>query len=92
MAKETPKAAGERLHKATYARDKKKGGYLIRVEGPHAAKFASREVPVTQMSGNEHVEQLDKLIWTGVDDKSGKPVALYSFVPKPKEKEEETQF
>ena len=38
--------APKRSHKATYARDKRKGGYLIRVIGPNAAAFAGREVPV----------------------------------------------
>jgi hypothetical protein len=87
MAKEPTRA-----HKATYARDKVKGGYIIRVEGPAAAKFAGRTVPVTMMNGNEHDEQLDRLIWTGVDGETGKPVALYGFVAKPKELNDEIPF
>lgn len=82
-----------RLHKATYARDKRKGGYLIRVEGPTAGSFAGREVPVTTRDGNEHVEKLDALIWTGSDAETGKPVALYSFESRPREEiEQELPF
>lgn len=83
MAKET---TAKRAHKATYAKDKRKGGYLIRVEGPNAGSFAGREVPVTMKDNSEHTEKLTGIIWVGKDNESGKPVALYSFEAKPKEK------
>ncbi len=92
MAKEEKKE--ERKHKATYASDKKTGGYLVRVIGPNAADFAGREVPVTTMTGVEHMEKLTKLVWSGVDkgweDRpgTGLPAALYKFESKPKEKKE----
>ena len=78
------------LHKATYARDKKKGGYLVRIAGPTAGVFAGREVPVSMLDGTEHVEKLVKLIWTGVDTgeyggRAGEPIALYTFASKPRE-------
>lgn len=74
-------------HKATYARDKRNGGYIIRVEGPNAPRFAGREVPLlkkgeTSPSSNE---TLTDLIWSGLDSESGKPVALYHFAAKPRE-------
>ncbi len=69
----------KRAHRATFSTDKRKGGYLVRVEGPRAEAFAGRAVPVTRKNGQESMEQLDKLIWTGLDEESGKPVALYSF-------------
>lgn len=75
----------ERLHKATYARDKRKGGYLIRVAGPYPEMFAGRDVPVTTRSGDEHTEKLIALIWTGVDEENGGNVALYSFESKPRD-------
>lgn len=75
----------ERKHRATYARDNRNGGYLIRVQGPYPEKFAGREVPVVLKSGKEHAEKLDKLIWTGADKDSGERVALYSFVAKPRD-------
>lgn len=78
-------AAAKRQHKATYARDKKKGGYIIRVIGPHAAQFAGREVPVTRMDDTESNEKLVALIWTGTDEETSRPVALYSFEPRPRE-------
>lgn len=84
-AQETPR----RQHRATYARDKRAGGYLIRVEGPNANKFAGREVPVTMMNGDEHSEKLTSMIWFGADEKTGKPVALYKFEAKPREDVEE---
>lgn len=89
MAKpdETVNAKG-RQHKATYATDKKKGGYLIRVEGPFAEKFVGREVPVERRDGTEHPEKLVRLIWTGVDTESGKSVSLYTFEARPREVEE----
>lgn len=75
----------KRAHRATYASDKKKGGYLIRVAGPNSNLFAGREVPVTTIKGAEHNEQLTKLIWTGTDKETGEPVSLYTFLARPRE-------
>jgi hypothetical protein len=80
-----PEGQRQRQHRATYARNKKKGGYLIRVEGPHAAQFAGRIVPVTKKDGSESEEEIAELLWTGTDDTTAKPVALYTFVAKPKD-------
>lgn len=77
--------AAKRLHRATYSRDNRNGGYIIRVEGPTANRFAGRTIPVVLKSGEEHNEELDGLIWTGKDEETGKPVALYSFKSKPVE-------
>ncbi|MHB8674573.1 MAG: hypothetical protein ACYDAK_12975 [Candidatus Limnocylindrales bacterium] len=90
-------AGPERLHKATYARDKKKGGYLVRVSGPTANAFAGRDVPVTMLDGSEHTEKLVRLIWTGVDTgeyggKAGEPVALYTFESHPRVDEATSEF
>jgi len=88
----------KRSHKATYAKDKKKGGYLVRVIGPHAVSFAGRTIPVTKRDDTEDNETLDSLIWSGVDTGTpeqkgtGLPVALYSFKAKPKGEEEEIAF
>jgi len=82
----------ERQHKASYARDRRKGGYIIRVEGPHANRFAGREVPVVTMAGKETMELLEELLWTGTDEKSQKPVALYTFKPRPQEFDDEIPF
>jgi hypothetical protein len=87
---ETKKPA--RQHKATYSTDKRKGGYIVRVEGPNAARFAGREVPVNTKDGVEHMEKLIKLIWTGNDKETGKPVALYSFESRPPGGDEELPF
>lgn len=90
-----PKGEGAtvRLHKATYATDKRAGGYLIRVAGPNAERFVGREVPVTMKSGDEHTEKLVRLIWTGIDTESGERVALYKFEAKPRvEDTEVTEF
>lgn len=86
------KSDSKRLHRATYATDKRNGGYLIRVQGPNAEKFAGRDVPVTMKSGDEHTEKLQRLIWTGKDQESGEKVALYKFEAKPREKAEEAAF
>lgn len=88
--KEATPAAGKnkRAHKATFAKDKRKGGYLIRVEGPSSNMFAGREVPVSLRDGTEHTEKLESLIWTGKDKESGLPVTLYSFIAKPREASE----
>lgn len=85
---ETPK----RKHKATYSTDKRNGGYLVRIAGPAAECFAGREVPVTTKAKTEHVEKLDRLIWTGLDKESGGKVALYKFVSKPREAAPEVEF
>ena len=82
----------ERKHKATYATDKLKGGYLIRVTGPNSNRFAGREVPVTTRAGNENMEKLEKLIWSGNDKDTGENVTLYKFAGKPKEDHEEIPF
>lgn len=79
----------KRAHRATYATDKRKGGYLIRVAGPHANAFAGREVPVTTKSGDEHNEKLERLIWSGVDQESGENVALYAFESKPRDESDQ---
>lgn len=84
--------AGKRLHKATFARDKRNpGSYLIRVEGPTAAAFAGRTVPVTRQDNSESMEKLTVAVWAGIDEGSpardgkparpatGTPVALYHF-------------
>lgn len=90
--------APKRKHKATYTKDKKKGGYLVRVVGPHAARFAGREVPVTTKAGGEHHEKLERLLWSGVDvgtdnfPGTGEPVALYTFAAKPKDENEVLPF
>lgn len=73
------------LHKATYARDKRKGGYLVRVAGPYPEAFAGRDVPVTRRDGSQSTEKLTGLIWSGIDEDSGDRVALYSFEPRPRD-------
>lgn len=82
-----------RQHRATFARDKYEGGWNVRVIGPHAGRFAGRPIPVTRMDDSETVETLDRLIWTGLDTETGRPVALYSFTPAPRaEAQEEFVF
>lgn len=89
---EKPGKASKRLHKATFARDKRNpGGYLIRVEGPTATAFAGRSVPVTRQDGTESMEILTVAVWAGIDTgtpagngrparpATGQPVALYHF-------------
>lgn len=93
--KDTPNETTQekkRLHRATYAADKRNGGYLIRVAGPYAEKFASREVPVSLRSGNEQKETLVRLVWAGADERTSEKVALYTFAPKPREEQNEVQF
>ena len=88
MAKaEAPKAPARR-HRATYARDKRQGGYLIRVAGPLSERFVGKEVPVTLKDGTEHAEKLLALIWAGLDKESGDKVALYRFESRPREVEQ----
>ena len=89
MAKDV---TGKRAHKATYATDKRKGGYLVRVAGPQSNAFVGRDVPVTTKNGSEHVEKLLRLIWSGIDKESGEPVSLYTFESKPREKAAEVAF
>ena len=78
-------ASPARSHKATYSTDKRKGGYLVRVEGPNAGSFIGRTVPVTRKDGDENEEKLVRLIWSGVDQETGKNVALYAFEARPRE-------
>jgi hypothetical protein len=94
MAKNEETVAPKRQHAAAYTKDKFTGGYNIRIVGPQANQFAGREVPVTRNGGEEQKEKLVKLLWTGIDDgeynpaNKGKPVALYSFEPHPREAKE----
>lgn len=91
MAKDARQEAPKRRHSATYATDKRSGGYLVRVIGPDASRFVGREVPVTTKDGKEHMEKLERLIWAGPDkdpqtgQPTGKNAALYKFVAKPRE-------
>ena len=78
------KPNAKRQHKATYARDKRNGGYLIRVEGPNAGRFINRQVPVVTRDDKEHNEKLTNLIWAGINQETGSPVALYRFESKPR--------
>lgn len=75
----------KRRHKATYATDKRNGGYLVRIAGPDSGKFAGREIPVTTKSDAQHMETMERLIWSGKDQETGEPVSLYKFKSKPKE-------
>lgn len=75
----------KRLHKATFATDKRNPGkFLIRVQGPTASAFAGREVPVMRKDDSESMEKLTRCVWAGTDEESKQPVALYHFEPKPK--------
>lgn len=94
MAKKVEKAAqkvdtSKAKHKATYATDKRQGGYIIRVAGPNADRFAGREVPVTMKNGEVHTEKLARLLWSGKDKESGENVSLYKFEAKPREEKTE---
>lgn len=81
-------AAKERKHRATYSRDKRSGGYNVTIEGPQAAMFAGRAVPVVTKSGEETMEDLDRLLWAGDSPLNpGTPSALYSFKAKPRAEE-----
>ncbi len=77
--------AKKRLHKASYATDKRKGGYLVRVQGPNAGMFAGREIPVSTKAGDEHMERLTKVLWSGKDTETGENAALYNFEAKPRD-------
>ena len=85
-----PVTPAQRQHRATYANDKRNGGYIVRVEGPHASKFAKRIIPVTRKDNSESMEELEMLIWSGVDQENGKPVSLYKFKRKAPEVSEAT--
>lgn len=98
MAKEPNQQPPKRLHKATYAADKKNGGYLVRVIGPTAGDFVGRTIPVTRRDDSENDEKLTRLIWKGVDDGTadkpgtGKPAALYAFEKREKDLDDEIPF
>lgn len=91
------KQGAKRMHKATYARDKRKGGYLVRVVGPHATAFGKKIVPVVRRDDSETEEALEVVVWSGIDTGTpdnpgtGKPVALYTFAKKP-EGSDEVEF
>lgn len=94
-AKSALKEGVERRHRATFATDRKKGGYIVRVAGPDCDRFAGKVVPVTTKSGREDMHELDRLLWTGTDDSEDCPaqykkVSLYSFKPKPREEDDVT--
>lgn len=74
-------------HKATYATDKRKGGYLVRVTGPDSNAFAGREVPVATKAGQQHPEKLVKVQWSGKDKESGENVTLYTFEGRPRDQD-----
>lgn len=75
-------------HRATFSRDKRKGGYLIRVQGPQSNRFAEKTVPVTLKDGSTKQVELESLVWSGKDKESGEPVTLYHFVPEEMESQD----
>lgn len=88
-----------RVHRATYSRDKKTPGqYLIRVVGPHATEFEGRIIPVTRNDGSETNETLLRPIASGIDDgqvspsDKGKTWCLYKMVQKPKQEKVLAEF
>lgn len=94
----TPVKQGEkRSHKATYAADKRNGGYLVRVVGPHANAFSGKIVPVVKRDDSESAEALERVVWSGIDTGTkenpgtGKPVALYKFTQR-KNKDNDVEF
>lgn len=91
--------AQERKHTATYSYNQRAQQYLVRVVGPHADKFAGKEIPVTRKGGAENTEQLIRVTKSGIDEgkvtpeNKGKPYALYTFVQKPRgEADEQVEF
>jgi len=90
--KNEPEKKPERKHKASYATDKRSGGYLIRISGPNAEVFTGREVPVNTRGGKEHNEKLVRLVWTGNDKDTGEKVALYKFESRPRIEQDEIPF
>jgi len=96
MAKKEETATAEgakRTHKASYAKDKRQGGYLIRVQGPKSNMFVGRTVPVSKKdSTDEDQIELIEIVWSGKDDDTGAPVTLYKFKPKLKEDRDSIPF
>jgi hypothetical protein len=93
---EVPNEEGQKApsHVATYTRDKKGGGYLVRVTGPRARDCSGLEVPVLTKKGDVHKEKLMVLVWWGIDDldfdghpATSLPVALYTFEKKARAEE-----
>lgn len=82
-------------HRATWAKDRQNGGYNVRVVGPMANRFGARkvkdedgketivyrDVPVTLKNGSQRMVKLGDVLWTGKDEDTGLPVALYSHIP-----------
>jgi len=75
-------------HVATYAADKRKGGWLVRVAGPRPDMFSGRIIPVTRRDRSIGDESLERVVWTGKDEDTGENVALYKFAPKPQSLDE----
>lgn len=90
-------------HRATWARDRMNGGYNVRVVGPNANRFGARKlddgtkeghviyrtVPVTLKNGTTRDVKLGDVLWTGKDDDTGLPVALYSHIPETADSDQE---
>lgn len=77
----------KRKHRANYSRNKLEGGWNVSVIGPNAHRFASKQVPVTDLKGEETVEELGGLIWSGpckLPGFEGQNSALYHLVSKPR--------
>jgi hypothetical protein len=75
-----------RRHVATYTRIRGEPfKWFIRNVGPDAEKFSGRDLPVTTKSGEEHTEKVTKMIYNGIDKATGKNMAIYEFVAKPRD-------
>ena len=63
--RELPAQPEDGPHVATYTRNKKTGGYNVRVTGPKASLFTGQEVPVSTKDGKEHIEKSEGLRFCG---------------------------
>jgi hypothetical protein len=75
--KQNPSATQVELS-TSRANTKRRHGYMVRIAGPHAARFAGRIISVMTQDGTQSEQELERLVWSGPDHESGQLVALYS--------------
>lgn len=67
---------------ATFQRNKRGNGWIVRVVGPHSEAFSYKSIPVTMKDGSTKMVELTNVIWSGYTD-DDEEISLYGIVYAP---------
>lgn len=67
---------------ATFQRNKRGNGWIVRVVGPHSDAFSYKTIPVTMKDDSTKQVELTNVIWSGYTD-DDEEISLYGIVYAP---------